>query len=164
MPCFYCLLLSSSSCLSPLPVLLSSLLLSLCSHRLLSIPCSLSPLLFFWYLFLKVCVCTRMQHAHSQSYIQWNNMSHYRSRPAGSFVIKLFVFVCCSAHIHTSLSSGFSLLHQHTESCLSFFSFFPFPFFCHLSRTHMSKTALHKATASVLNRARNSIGFDLESA
>lgn len=164
MPCFYCLLLSSSSCLSPLPVLLSSLLLSLCCRRLLSIPCSLSPLLFFWYLFLKVCVCTRMQHAHSQSYIQWNNMSHYRSRPAGSFVIKLFVFVCCSAHIHTSLSSGFSLLHQHTESCLSFFSFFSFSFFCHLSRTHMSKTALHKATASVLNRARNSIGFDLESA
>lgn len=164
MPCFYCLLLSSSSCLSPFPVLLSSLLLSLCSRRLLSIPRSLSPPFLLISFFLKVCVCTRMQHAHSQSYIQWNNMSHYRSWPAGSFVIKLFVFVCCSAHIHTSLSSGFSLLHQHTESCLSFFSFFSFSFFCHLSRTHMSKTALHKATASVLNRARNSIGFDLESA
>lgn len=139
---------------SPLPLLPPSSF-----HSPLSLP-SFSFDIFF----LKVCVCTRMQHAHSQSYIQWNNMSHYRSWPAGSFVIKLFVFVCCSAHIHTSLSSGFSFLHQHTESCLSFFPFFSFSFFCHLSRTHMSKTALHKATASVLNRARNSIGFDLESA
>lgn len=140
-PVFLFLSLASSSppfISSPLPLLPPS-----------SFHSPLSLLLFFWYLFLKVCVCTRMQHAHSQSYIQWNNMSHYRSRPAGSFVIKLFVFVCCSAHIHTSLFRIFSLTPAHRVMFVFLFFFFLFLFLPSFAHSHVKNCTAQSHSLSL---------------
>lgn len=126
----------------------------------------LTPLLLFWFLFsrsVSVLACNTHSyaqiHLHSQANT-WNGTCHYQSRPAGSFIITLFVVCVCCAHIllYTCMSFYWfstDIFHTKAHWVILFFS---------LSNAHMSNTTLHKTTAPVLNRARNSFGFDLESA
>lgn len=128
---------------SPLPLLPPSSF-----HSLLS----LSPPFLLISFFKGLCLYSHAARTLTVIHSVKQHVSHY-----------LFLFVVLHTFIRLSLQDFLSYTSTPSHVCLSFL-FFPFPFFCHLSRTHMSKTALHKATASVLNRARNSIGFDLESA
>lgn len=139
------------------PSLLPLLLPSFPFQPLLSLP------LLSWYLFFKILrlYLYAAQHSYTQIHSHSlantrNNTCHYQCRPAGSFVITLFVYVCCAHIIYLHVF----LLVFLTYLSLSTLSHIIFP----LSNAHMSNTTPHKATAPVLNRARNSFGFDLESA
>lgn len=119
-------------------------------HLLFSSPPLSSPLvrfcffLFFYLFFVFTC------RQHTQIYIYSNTfliISTGQQAALSSGCLFMFVGMQTHTRLHTLI------FHSRTHWVIFL-----------LSHTQMLNTGLHKAAAPMLNWARNSIGFDLESA